>query len=148
EWTSILGYLRLPMTAASIAGQVQPLLQWDPAAGYDSRAQHDSYWNSACSAAVLTEIARAYGRSVRLGQVIDQLVGAGYLSASAGLTNGAAAWPWIARQYQLQAQVTWNSSYDTLVQQAAPQGVPVIVEVRDSSQHFFPAFAGGHFLVV
>jgi surface antigen len=150
EWTATLGYLRLPQMRQGIASRVQPLLQWDQEAGYDSRAQHDQYWDSACSAAVFTEIARAFGLQVRLGQVIDQLVAAGYLSASAGLSNDAAAWPWIARQYGMQAVVQWNRalSYDALVQFAAGQGIPVVVNVRDTSGRYFPAFAGGHFLVV
>jgi hypothetical protein len=150
EWTATLGYLRLPVTARGVASRVVPLLQWDPQAGYDSRAQHDRYWDSVCSAAAFTEIARAYGVPLRLGQVIDQLVGAGFLSASTGLSNDAAAWPWLARQYGMQAVVQWNRalSYDRLVQLAAAQGIPVVVGVRDAQQRFFPAFASGHFLVV
>jgi hypothetical protein len=150
EWTATLGYLRLPLSRSGAAGRVVALLQWDAGAGYDSSAQHDQYWDAACSAAVFTELSRASGRTARLGQVIDQLVGAGYLSASGGLHNDAAAWPWIAEQYQLRAVVQWNRalSFDALLQLAAGQGVPVIDAVRDPAGRYYPAFAGGHFLVV
>jgi hypothetical protein len=130
-----------------VAGQVQPLLQADKDAGYDSPAQHDQWWNSVCSAAAFTEVARAWGNtSVTLGHALDRLLAHDppYITVSGGLMsqNG---WGWMAAAYHFQAQVVWHAyTFDTLVQKVVSTGVPVIIGMKGGN----PANPWGHFVVV
>ena len=146
--THVPGYLRLSTPGtATVASRVQPILQWDPEAGYDSRTQRDVYWNSVCSAAAFTEVARAWGiTSVTLGQAIDRLLAhrPPYLSAADGLLDQA-GWSWLAEAYQLRAQVAWGAyTYESLIQQVTTTGIPMIIGIRGGSQ----GRVWGHFLVV
>ena len=61
-----------PAAATTVAQRVKPIIQASPDAGYDSQEQHDTWWNSSCSAAAMTEILHAWGiKNVTIGQIID-----------------------------------------------------------------------------
>lgn len=61
-----------PASTTTVAQRVQPIIQADLNAGYDSKAQHDLWWDSACSAAAMTEVLHAWGvTNVTIGQLID-----------------------------------------------------------------------------
>jgi hypothetical protein len=141
-----------PASSLTIAQRVKPITQADPNAGYDSPQQHDIWWNSACSAAVMTEILHAWGiTNVTIGQIIDEMSAANppYITPWGGLMsqNG---WNYIMSGYHLQATVHLNHSmsYDDIVRMTVKQGLPVVLGLRDNGGVYFPAFAGGgHFLI-
>ncbi len=150
--TRTLGYIQMPaLSAVSVTGRVQPLLQADANAGYDSPAQYAAYWNAACSAADLTMVLRAWGVSVTIGQVIDELANhqPPYLTPDGGLMDQA-GFDFVAEQYGLQARVHLDGSLTiTGMLNLTKQGIPVIVGLRDDAGAYYPAFAGGgHFLLV
>jgi hypothetical protein len=144
-----------PVTSAptlQITKKVHPIIQAEPDAGYDTPQQHDIYWNAACSAAVMTELLRAWGaQNVTIGQIIDQMSAhqPPYITPWGGLQsqNG---WDYIAQLYGFQAKVQLNGSlsYNQIVRTTVLQGLPVVLGLRDNGGRYFPAFAGGgHFLI-
>jgi len=150
--THVPGYLRIPALSGSASARVQPIIQAEVSAGYDSLAQHAAFWNADCAAAVLTEVLRAWGvNTLTLGHAIDVLAGHQpdpYLTPQAGLTSQA-AFDWFARQYHFGALVQQGRSLTlAALLSMTRQGIPVIVGVRDTTGAYYPAFAVGHFLVV
>jgi len=141
----------LAASAAHIAENVQPIIQANVDAGYDSRQQHDAWWDSACSAASFTEIMHAWGqKDVTIGHVIDEMSAHNppYITPWGGLMTSD-AWPFIAHLHHFNADVQFHQvSYDELVHVTMQQGLPVIVGVRDYTGRYYPALSGGHFLVV
>ncbi len=136
--------------ALQITKQVHPIIQAEPDAGYDTPQQHDIYWNSACSAAVMTELLRAWGvQNVTIGQIIDQMSEHAYITPWGGLMSQN-AWDYIAQLYGFHAKVQLNGSlsYNQIVRTTVLQGLPVVLGLRDNGGRYFPAFAGGgHFLI-
>jgi hypothetical protein len=135
------------LAGGSIAEQVHPIIQAHTDIGYDSTAQHDAWWDSVCSAAAFTEVARAWGVSgVTIGQVLDRLLAHDppYITVSGGLMSQD-GWPWMAQAYHLQAQVAWHTyTFDSLVQQVTTTGVPIIIGMDGGN----PNYPWGHFVVV
>jgi|GEM_PF-1949862 len=151
---SIIPYTPSSQSAGQtpVVQRVQPITQADLNAGYDSRQQHDIWWNAACSAAVFTELAHAWGISyVTIGQVIDEMSAHSppYITSYGGLMsqNG---WGYISGLYHLHAAIHTNHSmsYDDVVRMTEGQGIPVVLNVRDNGGRYYPAFGVGHFLVV
>jgi hypothetical protein len=146
-WTQVPGYLRLPALSMSVASQVQPITQADAKAGYDSSAQHDTWWDSVCSAAAFTEVAHAWGiTNVTLGQALDRLLAHSppYITVSGGLMSQD-GWDWMAQAFHLQAQVAWHAfTFERLVRQVNSTGIPIIIGIEGGN----PASPWGHFLVV
>ncbi len=131
-----------------ITQRVKPLTQWNPDAGYDSQAQRDAYWNSACSAAVLTELLTAWGvPNITIGRMIDEL--GPDITPWGGLMTQS-AWNRIAQMHGMHATVYLNRqlSYNDIVHMTVTQGIPVILDIRDSQGLYYPALYGGHFLIV
>jgi hypothetical protein len=130
-----------------VAARVQPILQADPNAGYDSREQHDRWWDSVCSTAAFTEVARAWGiTAVSIGQVLDRLLAHDppYITVSGGLMSPL-GWPWMAAAYHLQAQIAWHAfTFDGLVHQVQSSGMPMIIGMDGGN----PADPWGHYVVV
>jgi hypothetical protein len=149
DWSSSAWQPTPPSASAPlpVAGRVQPLLQANKDAGYDSPAQHDQWWNSVCSAAAFTEVARAWGNtSVTLGHALDRLLAHDppYITVSGGLMSQD-GWGWMAAADHFQAQVAWHAyTFDTLVQKVVSTGVPVIIGMKGGN----PASPWGHFVVV
>ncbi len=141
-----------PSSATPITRLVQPILQADINAGYDSPQQHDLFWNAACSAAVMTEILRAWGVSnITIGRIIDEMTAhqPPYITPWGGLMsqNG---WNYIAGLHGFRAKVQLNRSmsYNEIVRTTELQGIPVVLGLRDSAGRYYPAFGGGgHFLI-
>ncbi len=150
-WTAF--HSSVPSTSAaslaggSIAERVRPIIQAHTDAGYDSPAQHDTWWDSVCSAAAFTEVARAWGISnVTLGQVLDRLLAHNppYITVSGGLMSQD-GWEWMAQAYHLQAQVAWHTfTFDSLVQRVVTTGIPIIIGMDGGN----PNYPWGHFVVV
>ncbi|HEU5368643.1 MAG TPA: C39 family peptidase [Ktedonobacterales bacterium] len=137
--------------ATTVAQRVQPIIQADINAGYDSRAQHDLWWDSACSAAAMTEILHAWGiKDVTIGQLIDVMYAHNppYITPWGGLMSQN-AWNFIMSSYRMQAivQINHSMSYDDVVRMTEVQGIPVVLGIRDSGGRYYPAFGVGHFLV-
>ncbi|HLV99542.1 MAG TPA: C39 family peptidase [Ktedonobacterales bacterium] len=130
-----------------ITAHVQPIIQADNDAGYDSQAQHDDWWDSVCSAASFTEVARAWGnKNVTLGQVLDRLLAHDppYIAASGGLLSQD-GWEWMAQAYGLKAQVAWHAyTFDGLVKQVTTSGIPMVIGMEGGSTDS----PWGHFVVV
>lgn len=145
-----------PQTSSSSATQitklVQPIIQAEPDAGYDSQQQHDTYWNAACSAATLAEILRAWGaQNITIGHVIDVMNEhtPTYITPWGGLMSQD-GWNYTAQRYHFQAKVQLNGSlsFNDIIRTTVLQGLPVVLGLRDNGGVYFPAFAGGgHFLV-
>ncbi len=142
---NILYYPTGPLPG-SVAARVQPIIQADNNGEYDSTAQHDTWWDSVCSAAAFTEVARAWGISdVRIGLVLDRLLAHNppYITVSGGLMS-ADGWPWMAEAYQLQAQVAWNAfTFDSLVEQVNRTGIPIIIGMQAASWGHYVVVVGG-----
>ncbi len=135
----------------TVAQRVKPIIQADINAGYDSREQHDIWWNSSCSAAAMTEILRAWGvQNVTIGQLIDLMSAhePPYITSWGGLMSQD-AWSYVMTSYHMRAVVHTNRSmsYNDIVRTIANQGIPVVIGVRDSGERYYPAFSVGHFLV-
>jgi hypothetical protein len=149
---SIMPYTPHTQPSSFITQRVHPIIQADLNAGYDSPQQHDIWWDSACSAAALTELLHAWGvADVTIGEVIDEMSAHNppYITPWGGLMsqNG---WGYIAGIYHLHATVQLNRalSYGDIVRTTQAQGIPVVLGLRDNSGRYFPAFAGGgHFLI-
>ncbi len=143
---------RAAAAAVSMAGwpipqHVQPIIQADDDAGYDSQEQHNNWWDSVCSAAAFTEVARAWGnKDVTIGQVLDRLLAhdPSYITTYGGLMNQD-GWEWMAQAYHLKAQVGWHAyTFDSLVQQVTTSGMPMVIGMKGGSTDS----PWGHFVVV
>lgn len=144
-------YAPVAPTPGLVTLRVHAIIQADKDAGYDSPAQHDLYWNAACSAAAFTEVLHAWGvTSVTLGEIIDEMSAHNppYITPWGGLMSQN-AWGYIAQIHHFKATVQYNQSlsYDDIVRLTMNQGIPVIIGVADYSGTY-PAFSVGHFLVV
>ena len=129
------------------ARRVQAFYQGDPEAGWDSQAQYDLWWPSACAPAALTMALRGWGAHVRIGQVLDRLIALKAISPSAGLLN-AGALETVAEGYGFQGLTFWKWKLED-VMHVTKQGVPVLVDVVDAKQETpYPGFFVGHWLVV
>jgi hypothetical protein len=126
---------------------VQAFYQGDPAAGWDSPEQYQTWWPSACSPAALTMDLRAWGTEVGIGPVLDHLIAFQAISPAQGLLN-ADALSQVARAYGYQALTFWHWTKQQVAQMTA-QGVPVLVDVVDAHrQTRYPGLYVGHWLVV
>lgn len=131
----------------SAAGRVQAFYQGDPGAGWDSQAQYDLWWPSACSPAALTMALRGWGAHVRIGQVLDRLIALKAITPTAGLLR-AGALETVAEGYGFQSITFWQWKLED-VAQITKQGVPVLVDVVDAKRQTpYPGFFVGHWLVV
>lgn len=132
---------------SSVAARVQPIIQSDPNAGYDSGDQYRRWWFAAGCAATLTEVLRAWGVSeVTIGRIIYEF--GQDLTSWGGLLNQS-AWNRVAQYHYFQATMQWDRqlSYEEIVRLTAQQGIPVILGVRDQAGRYYAAFWGGHYLV-
>jgi hypothetical protein len=136
----------MAVAGGDISQRVHPIIQADSNAGYDSQAQHDAWWNSVCSAASFTEVARAWGiTNISLGQVVDRLVAHNppYITISGGLMTQD-GWPWMAEAYNLHAVVAWHAyTFDSLIQQVNSTGIPIIIGMKAASWGHFVVVVGG-----
>ncbi|HEU5369419.1 MAG TPA: C39 family peptidase, partial [Ktedonobacterales bacterium] len=129
------------------AGRVQAFYQGDPGAGWDSQAQYDLGWPSACSPAALTMALRGWGAHVRIGQVLDRLIALKAITPSAGLLR-AGALETVAKGYGFRGITFWQWKLED-VARVTKQGVPVLVDVVDAKRQTpYPGFFVGHWLVV
>jgi len=139
-----------PASATTVAQRVHPIIQADTNAGYDSLQQHDIWWDSACSAATMTEILHAWGvQKVTIGQLIDVMYAHSppYITPWGGLMTPD-AWNYVMSNYRMHAAVHTNRSmgYDSIVSVTQKQGIPIVLGIRGGS--YYPALSAGHFLVV
>jgi hypothetical protein len=141
-----------PAAPTTVAQRVRAITQADINAGYDSREQHDIWWNSSCSAAAMTEILHAWGvQDVTIGQLIDVMSAHNppYITPWGGLMSQN-AWPYMMSNFHMKAVVYNNRSmsYVDIVHMTRDQGIPVVLGVRDTGERYYPALDVGHFLVV
>ncbi len=113
--------------------------QLDPAQ-YASQQEYNTWAYGACSAAAMTAIFDAYGRTYRITDVLKVESRIGEITPADGLLRPAGI-AYTATQFGFQTDWGPNWSYDRLIT-TANQGTPVIVD--------FPPYkyAGGHILVV
>jgi hypothetical protein len=140
-----------PVGPNTVAQRVQPITQADINAGYDSRQQHDTWWDSACSAAAMTEILHAWGvKDVTIGELIDIMYAQKppLITPWGGLMTQN-AWAFVMSNFHMHATVNTNHamSYNDVVNMTQNQGIPVVLGIRDSGGRYYPAFGVGHFLV-
>jgi hypothetical protein len=130
-----------------VAQRVRPITQANSDAGYDSQAQHDTWWNSVCSAAAFTEVAKAWGiTNVSIGQVLDRLLDHDppYISVSGGLLTPD-GWGWMAAAYHMHAQVDSHAfTFDQMVQRIQETGVPIVLNMKGGNVNS----PWGHFVVM
>ena len=85
---------------------------------------------------------RAWGVPVRIGQVLNQLIGLQAISPQDGLLH-AEALATVAQRYNFQATTFWHWALQE-VAQVTDQGVPVLVDVVDANQQTpYPGFVVG-----
>ncbi len=134
-------------TPRPVASSVQAFYQGDPNAGWNNRAQFETWWESACSPAALTMTLRAWGAQVRIGQVLDRLIAHRAISVEGGLLRAGALTD-VAKEYGFAGTTFWQWKLED-VAKVTRQGVPVLVDVVDAKRQTpYPAFSVGHWLVV
>ena len=107
---------------------------------YSSPQEYSTWWNSACSAASMTEVINAYGHNYRLTDILKVEAGLGEITPALGLMEHRGIDRTVA---QFGFTTVWLTS-PTLdkVLNVANHGRPVIVDFPPST------WAGGHILVV
>jgi hypothetical protein len=134
-------------TPRSVVDNVPVISQGDPGAGWDSRAQFDRWWDSACAPAALTMDLRAWGAPARIGQVLDRLMALHAITIQQGLLH-AEALASVARGYGFGASTFWRWTLGDIAH-VTSQGVPVLIDVVDAKRQTpYPALSVGHWLVV
>lgn len=134
-------------TPRSVVDNVPVISQGNPAAGWDSQAQFELWWDSACAPAALTMDLRAWGAPVRIGQVLDRLIALHAITIQQGLLH-AGALESVAKGYGFQAITFWSWTLSNIAH-VTKQGVPVLIDVVDAKRQTpYPALSVGHWLVV
>jgi len=113
--------------------------QLDPGQ-YDTSAQYNTWAQSTCSTASMTEVINAYGHHYRISDILKVESQLGEITPQLGLVEGVGIQKTVA---QFGFKTTWGNNY-TLDQviSIANSGRPVIVDFPPSR------YAGGHLLVV
>jgi hypothetical protein len=137
-----------------VAAKVQRIEQWPPQwdpnhnVGYDNAAQYYAYAASACSAASFTEVMRAWGVNITIGQTIDEM--GSDISPTLGLLlyHHEGVWARVAGLHGLHAQVSGviaplTIKYNDILSEVN-QGIPVIIGMDGTS----PLGKWSHYLVV
>ncbi len=121
-------------TPLPVALRVIAFYQGDPgpSAGWDSRAQFEQWWPSACSPAALTMTLRAWGTETGIGPVLDRLINLKAITPAQGLLH-ADALAEVAQSFGYHAQTFWNWSMKE-VAHLTGQGVPVLLDVADAKR--------------
>jgi hypothetical protein len=136
-----------PSAPLSVASKVQAFYQGDASIGWDSQQQYETWWPSACSAAALTMVLKAWGAEVHIGQVLDRLYDRHAITPEQGLLD-ANALAQVAGDFGYQALTFWHWS-EQQVADVTAQGAPVMVLLVDTKQQTpYPGFVVGHWLTV
>jgi hypothetical protein len=132
----VWGYIRPKPSAAQ---RVVRISQLDPAQ-YASRAEWQTWAYSACSTAAMTEVLNAYGRHLRIHDVLVVEAGLGEITPTLGLVEDRGIANTL-RQFGM--KTTWGENWSlSQVVGMANGGNPVIVSWPPSR------YAGGHIVVV
>lgn len=128
-------YSQLPQAATGRVERVNQL----SLAQYNSPAEYQQWWPSACSAAATTVVLNRYGGNYRVHDVLQVMIANGDISGAGLLTHAGLAHT--AAHYGFNALL---NEQDTLthVIAVANSGKPVIVNWPPDR------FQGGHFVVV
>jgi hypothetical protein len=107
---------------------------------YNSSQEHNTWWNSACSAASMTEVINAYGHNYRITDILKVEARLGEITPALGLMEARGIDRTVA---QFGFTTVWLTSptLDKVIN-VANSGRPVIVDFPPST------WAGGHILVV
>ena len=107
---------------------------------YASLQDYNTWWNSTCSAASMTEVINAYGHNYRLADILKVEAGLGEITPASGLLEPRGIDRTVA---QFGFITTWltSPSLDDVIN-VANHGRPVIVDFPPSR------WPGGHILVV
>jgi predicted double-glycine peptidase len=132
---------------SGVAAQVQAFTQGKRVDLYNSQAQFNQWWGSACSAAVLAEILTAYGvPNATIGRMIDEL--GPDISTRYGLLTYE-GFNKVAQKHGFRADIYVNRhlTYHQMQYLTNTLGLPVIVNVR-ATTGYYHYLSGGHFLVM
>ena len=132
---------------SGVAAQVQAFTQGKRVDLYNSQAQFNQWWGSACSAAVLAEVLTAYGvPNATIGKMIDEL--GSDISTRYGLMTYD-GFNKVAQKHGFRADiyVDRHLTYHQMQYLTNTLGLPVIVNVRATSGYYH-YLSGGHFLVM
>jgi predicted double-glycine peptidase len=135
------------INTSGVVARVQAFTQGKRVDLYNSQAQFDQWWGSACSAAVLAEILTAYGvPNATIGKMIDEL--GPDISTQWGLETYD-GFNKVAQQHGFRADiyVDRHLTYHQMQYLTNTLGIPVIVNVR-ASTGYYHYLSGGHFLVM
>jgi predicted double-glycine peptidase len=130
-----------------VAASVQAFTQGKRIDLYNSQAQFNQWWGSACSAAVLAEILTAYGvPNATIGRMIDEL--GPDISTQWGLMTYD-GFNKVAQKHGFRADVYVDRrlTYHQMQYLTNTLGLPVIVNVR-ATTGYYHYLSGGHFLVM
>ena len=119
---------------------LQRISQLDPNQ-YENNSQFETWKDSTCSAASITEAMNSYGGKYVIGQILDTELSLGVITPSLGLVGDAgASINTVANHYGFDTQAM--SSLDQAID-TANNGTPVIVDIVPGS-----AWPYGHFVVM
>jgi hypothetical protein len=132
----------VPVTTSSMIDAAKMLVRIDQSslAQYASQAEHDTWWQSTCSAASMTEVINAYGHHYRITDILKVEAGIGAISPTQGLLTPTGI-DQTAQHFGFQTQTLNNPTLNQILS-IANGGKPVIVNFPPST------WPGGHFLVV
>ncbi len=133
----------------AVAARVPDVPQYLPQ-GYDSQAQYQAWWASACGPATLTALLLAYGAKTRIGIILDLLIKTGGIDPG-GLHGPHAFIPVIKGYYGGLQVLPFGQREAGLsfahLRRIVAAGIPVAVDVWDPQGTYFP-LQPGHWLVV
>lgn len=135
----------IPPQAQGVVAHVPIQTQLDPTLGYDSPAQYAQFSDVSCSAASASSVLLAWGDThARIGQVIDEMAPD---LTTAGLQD-LGGFRRVAQAEGFSATISQNISSGEIAELVSVEHIPVIVALRATTKHYYPALAPGHFLVI
>jgi predicted double-glycine peptidase len=132
---------------SGVAANVKAFTQGKRVDLYNSQAQFNQWWGSACSAAVLAEVLTAYGvPNATIGKMIDEL--GPDISTRYGLLTYE-GFNKVAQKHGFRADIYVDKhlTYHQMQYLTNTLGLPVIVNVR-ATTGYYHYLSGGHFLVM
>jgi hypothetical protein len=143
--TDATGTSQPTRAAASVLARIQREYQGDPTIGWDSHAQYEAEWRSACGPTAMTVVLKAWGVQTRVGLVLDLLWKAG---AYHNGMHDLATFANIVPQYYGGLDSTYFFHLtDQHLEAMTDAGYPVLVNIWDEYGRYYP-FQPGHWLVV
>jgi len=136
-----------PTPQENIASQVVAVYQGDPNAGWDSPAQYQTWWRSACSVFAMYAVLRAFGVETRPGLVLDDEIMQHAITPQNGLISLPGYADLVPRFYGGLDSTYYEHMTISHIRQIVAAGLPVLANIWDPEARYYH-FEPGHWLVV